>query len=159
MTSVYYLEDILIESTLDDILYICTMSNSEAWSAMNEPEVNGEWWNNKRMMLAPELGVELKRLLLSLNLNINNLSATNKVQRLFQNEILGPITDKDHVPEMKYGSILFLNDNCGNISFPEWNLKFEARRNSLVIYPADVEYIISGPKTPNFMFFTTVFMD
>jgi hypothetical protein len=159
MTSIEYIEKALTEATLNKVLNACHNADEKAWAAMNDPETNGTWWNDKRMMLPTELGTELGDTLLSLNLNISNLSATNKAQRLFRGDVLGPMIDQEHVPQLKYGSVLFLNNSSGSISFPEIGLMLEANTNNLIIYPANMTYVISGPAVDEPMLFSTVFMD
>jgi hypothetical protein len=150
--------------SLDDLSYMINVSKGSTesdWSKMNEPDTNGEFWNNKRMLLDDCVLPSWHEKIVSLRSEIDFVEITEprKVQRFNYLDSLGPLTDAEHVPSIRYGSILFLNEPQGaEIYFPKINYKVAAKTNKLVVYGGNQEYIIRGPEGAEPLYFSTVFM-
>lgn len=139
---------------LNLILNEALEASESQWALFNE-KINGIFWENKRLIT----DIDDSR---SINYAIEDLfpvklrhTITNKVQRFFYNDTLGPIKDNDFNEKIKFGSIFFLN-NVGQISFPELNITIDAEPNKLIVYPAETEYIIKCNKK-EIMYFITIF--
>jgi hypothetical protein len=97
-------------------------------------------------MVPQDLVQELKNYIFKLELDFTNHSAINKIQRFFFQDQLGPIIDKEHVSDLKFGLVYFISENEGSqVSFPNINTSIKAKENTLVIYNAEEEYLITGP--------------
>lgn len=149
--------DYLDLDSIQAILARAKSASEEEWALMNEPEVNGVFWDNKRMMIEQQYTAEL---LSKLNLEFEGeyqLTAANKVQRFFEGDVLGPIVDSDHVPQLAYSCILFLNGGGLGISISEQPIL--AKPGRLVLYDARLEYKIDGYSKPEPKYFITIFFN
>lgn len=152
-------DNFISQESFDEIYRYALSLPESGWSLMNEPEINGEFWDNKRAMIPPELVTELQESIFQLELSAGDYSAINKIQRFYSNDRFGPIVDQEHVPDLKFGIAYFLNDLPGSgIVFTNLNAAVKAKKNTLVVYDAAEEYFIDGP-TPigSHMLFMTFF--
>ncbi len=129
------------------------------WSLMNEEHINGPFWNNKRMMIDLEIVSELQdRVAKEVGLEYR-LTAVNKAQRFYSKDVLGPLVDALHVPSIKYGIALFLDDKAGGIRFPKSSIAEYSKPGKLIIYSSDEEYEIFVDQNEEVMHFMTFFAD
>lgn len=154
-------KDAIDSEDLNIMLEICNNASEADWSKMNNLAETGEFWLGKRMLIEDHVIPSWHEKIVSLRTEIDftNISEPRKVQRFKSGESLGPLTDAKHVPELRHGSILFLNSQPGaEIVFPKLNYKVAAEANKFVVYPANQEYIIRGSETSDYLYFSTVFM-
>jgi hypothetical protein len=160
MTEVTEFENFLEHAEIEKLLAVAQSSTEEQWTVFNEPELNGQWWNGKRLMIDSNLTTNLSKGLSEVFDNQYMLTASNKLQRFFKGDVLGPLADGVHVPSIAYGCILFLQDGEDDgIVFPHLGRTVKAQANKLVVYPADFEYAIAGPTNADVRYFITVFFN
>lgn len=139
--------------TLELLLEEALSATEYQWSLFNE-EANGPFWANKRLITNEANAIELTNL--TKNILGTNYTPTisNKVQRFFYGDVLGPLVDQNFNEHIKFGSILFLND-VGRIDFPDIDISIKAETNKFVLYPADMKYAITSDK--DVMYLITIF--
>lgn len=160
MTEVTEFEGFLDPKDIEKLLAVAQSSTEEQWNLFNEPELNGQFWNGKRFMIDSTLTTRLSKSLSEVFDNQYVITASNKLQRFFKGDVLGPLADGLHVPSIAYGCILFLQDgNDDGIVFPNLGKTIKAQANKLVVYPAEFEYAIPGPTSSDVRYFITVFFN
>jgi len=150
-------DDYLASDSIQAILARAKGASEEEWALMNEPEVNGVFWNNKRMMIEETYTNLLFSKLMSEFEERHFLTATNKVQRFFEGDVLGPLIDSEHVPQIAYSCILFLNEGGPGIFVD--GQAIEAKPGRLVLYSGDLEYKIEGYSNTEPKYFITIFFN
>jgi len=144
-----------------NLLTVGVNSSDSSWNAMNEEELNGKFWNGKRMMIDPRLSTDLKSKTDSLFEYKYSITAANKLQRFYTNDVLGPLVDQDFVPEIEYACAFFLHDDFegGGIMFNDIDKHVKPKANTLVVYPGNLKYSIMGPSSEGYMHFITMFFN
>lgn len=149
------------QEDLDIMVNAAKSASNTDWSKMNNLSETGEFWLGKRMIIEDHALPSWHEKIVSLRSEIDfiNITEPRKIQRFGSIDSLGPLVDKEHVPSIKYGSILFLNEPDGaEIIFPKLNYSVKAETNKLVVYPSSQEYIIKGPEASGYLYFATVFL-
>lgn len=150
-------DEYLPSASIEAILARAKGASEEEWALMNEPEINGVFWDNKRMMIEQPYTSELVSKLISEFEEPYKLTAANKVQRFFEGDALGPLVDAEHVPQIAYSCILFLNGGGPGISVDSQEV--EAKPGRLVLYSGDLQYKIDGYSNPEPKYFITIFFN
>jgi hypothetical protein len=161
MTEVTEFDGFLDQSDVDKLLSVAHNATEEQWNLFNETALNGEFWDGKRLMIDQELTRELGGKLSDIFHGTYAVTASNKLQRFYKGQDLGPLADALHVPSIKYGAIFFLHDGLEGegIEFPQINKSITPKANKLVVYPAELEYVIPGPRSESIKYFITVFFN
>jgi hypothetical protein len=161
MTEVTEFDEFLNQTDVDRLLLVARSATEEQWNLFNETELNGLFWDGKRLMIDADLTKELGYKLSNIFDGQYQVTASNKLQRFYTGKGLGPLTDSLHVPSIKYGAIFFLHDGLDGegIEFPQINKSITPKSNKLVVYPADLEYIIPGTSDQSIKYFITVFFN
>ena len=136
-------------------------SSEETWALMNDEEETGPFWLGKRMIIEDYVLPSWHEKIVSLRseIDFSDITEPRKIQRFNNGDFLGPLIDSEHVDSIRYGLILFLNEpEHAEIYFPRLNYKVKAKANRLVVYGADQEYVIRGPESGDYLYFSTVFM-
>lgn len=139
---------------LDLILNEALEASEADWALFNE-KINGVFWENKRLITDMHNSRPINYAIDDLFPTRLGHTITNKVQRFFYNDTIGPMKDNYFNEKIKFGSVLFLN-NVGEISFPELDITIEAEPNKFIVYPATTEYVIRCNKK-EIMYFITIF--
>jgi hypothetical protein len=146
---------------LEVMLDIASNGPEAQWAEMNDIVETGEFWLNKRMLIHNHILPSWHQKITELRseIDFSNITEPRKIQRFGPKDVLGPLADAEHVPSIKYGTILFLNEPAGaEIYFPNLNYKVSAKSNKLVVYPSNEPYRISGPSKGKYLYFSTVFL-
>lgn len=161
MTEVTEFDGFLDQADVDNLLSVAHNATEEQWNLFNETALNGQFWDGKRMMIDAALTVKLSNKLSGIFDGKYAVTASNKLQRFGMGQDLGPLADALHVPSIKYGAIFFLHDGLEGegIEFPQINKSVTPKANKLVVYPAELEYVIPGPRTEGTKYFITVFFN
>lgn len=146
---------ILPDYSLQILLHIKSFKDS-TWSSMNQEDINGPFWNNKRLMIDSSICSFLAEKITETVGKDFEYTAINKAQRFFAGDVLGPLADGQHVPSIKYGITLFLEDCDGGIDLIDSNKKISSKAGTLVVHPSIEQYKIYGPST-GVMHFMTFF--
>jgi hypothetical protein len=154
------IDNFLPESDIEMLNSISLSITEEEWDLFNEEHLNGPFWNGKRRMIHPSITEYLSVKLSGLTDHSHSLTATNKIQRFYKDDRLGPLRDADF-GKIEYACILFLNDDYegGGIEFPDLGYTVKPSKNKLVLYKATNKYIINGPSNEAISYFITVFFD
>jgi hypothetical protein len=141
MTEVIEVDGFINPTDVDKLLLVARSATEEQWNLFNETELNGLFWDGKRLMIDAELTKELANKLSNMFDGQYQVTAANKLQRFYTGRGLGPLTDSLHVPSIKYGAIFFLHDGLEGegIEFPQINKSITPKANKLVVYPADLD--------------------
>ena len=150
-------DEYLSSDRVQAILTRAKSASEEEWALMNEPEVNGVFWDNKRMMIEQPYTSELLSKLISEFEEPHVATAANKVQRFFDGDVLGPLVDAEHVPQIAYSCILFLNSGGPGIYVDGQDI--QAQPGRLVLYSGKLEYKIDGYSNPEPKYFITIFFN
>ena len=158
MSSIQILENFISQDEIEELLKIAKTTTDSEWALFNQEDLNGKFWNGKRLMIDQSKTANLNSKLNSM-WSSNDFTATNKLQRFFNGENLGPLTDSEHA-RIKRSIIIFLSshDEVAGIEFPKDGLIIPATKNFAVEYDAKIEYIIAAPTTES-MYFITVFLN
>jgi hypothetical protein len=160
MTEVTEFDSFLDLEDIEKLLAVAQSATQAQWDLFNEPELNGQFWNGKRLMIDSNLTTSLSKRLSDVFDGQYVITAPNKLQRFFKGDVLGPLADGVHVPSIAYGCILFLQDGDDDgIVFPQLGTSVKAQANKLVVYPAEFEYTIPGPTNADLRYFITVFFN
>ena len=160
LSEIEEIENFLPETDLEILDGISKSITEQEWNLFNEEHLNGPFWNGKRRMIHPSITEYLSYKLSGLTEHKHSLTATNKIQRFFKEDKLGPLRDADF-GKIEYACILFLNDDYegGGIEFPDMGYTVKPVKNKLVLYKATNSYIINGPSNDAISYFITVFFD
>ena len=153
------INNFLSEESINKIYNIALEATDEEWDLMNDEELNGIFWNGKRMMFDPRDSFELQNKIKEYTQDGFWVTTCNKLQRFYKDDVLGPLVDYDHGNNMTKGFVLFLHDDYsgGGIEFPDLNYVIPTKKNKMVIYDSKIKYKIMGPNNETKQHFITVF--
>lgn len=157
LKTLHQINNLLPETILNEIIFIGNNTTEEQWSLMNEEHLNGPWWNNKRLMIDPKYDQIIENYIRTSWPNYEGRTAYNKIQRFFSGDVLGPIVDKEHVPHLKYGSVLFLEDNPDAGIVFEDNIEIKSTKNTFYIYDASFKFKLQNLSDKTFLNMTFFF--
>ena len=121
--------------------FINKIKNYQGW-----PEFNPEdFWADKRWENPDD---EIKEKLLEIEnkasflLNKKYKISIPCIHRMYDGIGMSPHHDNSHVPNIRYGFVLYLNDDFdgGELEYTKLNISFKPKAGSLVLHPADEQY-------------------
>ena len=157
------IENFLPETDIEILDGISKSVTEQEWDIFNEEHLNGSFWNGKRRMIHPSITEYLSYKLSGLTEHKHSLTATNKIQRFFKEDKLGPLRDADF-GKIEYACIFFLNDDYegGEIYFPDYEISIKPEPGDLLCFPDQPRYvhgvkeIISGTRFTTPRWFTRI---
>ena len=88
----------------------------------------------------------------------------NKIDRIqrfnYDLPTIGRHSDEIGHPEIRYGAIVYLNDNYlgGEIVYPDLNIEIKPKAQSLILHPGGVDHFVNPIKSKNTRYMLTTFI-
>jgi predicted 2-oxoglutarate/Fe(II)-dependent dioxygenase YbiX len=153
---VYEIVDFLHEDEKQILLNLVNNTPEEKWYQHYDDET----WKGKLLRIED---INLRNLLKKLNLriekffkNYDRINQLDSLQRFTPGQVMSVHTDDHYLPELKFGLVLYINENYegGEIYYSTLNFKIKPKAGSLVIHPGDLPHQVLEVKNANRYMFT-----
>lgn len=152
MTEIFFDKIRLYKNFLneDELRTLNDYANNTPEEIWNQSNMHGQDWVGKVLVVTDQ---NVQNTLDGITNKIKNLfedgwylNFMNRIQRFNTNlEPIGLHRDVDGYGKIKYGCVLYLNDNYdgGEICYPDFNFEFKPIKGCMVIHPGDLSHYVN----------------
>jgi hypothetical protein len=145
----------------DELEYLFSIVNSTTEDDWFNGDPNSSWYGKNLII---ENSVHLDNISLRIknifddDWKINHIGIIHRFRSDFST--IGRHSDEIGHPEIRYGAVLYLNDDYegGEIVYPDLNLSIKPKSKSLVIHPGNVDHLVNDIKPGKTRYMLTTFI-
>lgn len=145
----------------DELSYLLDIINNSVESDWFSGDENNSWYG-KNLVLGYDdclnkITVRVQKIF-DIDWKINNIGIIHRFKSDFTT--IGKHTDEVGHPEIKYGAVIYLNDDYegGEIVYPDLDLVIKPKSKSLVIHPGNIAHLVNDVKPGKTRYMLTTFI-